>query len=73
MARFDPNFFVAVDDEQLAVQRLRSREWREVLLDGKDKIIRKGCVRQLVATPIFHGVVEVRIKALDKKASNDQG
>jgi hypothetical protein len=40
-------------------QRIESKEWKQLLLNGGDKIIFKGCVRILKAKSLGYGVVEV--------------
>ena len=40
-------------------QRMTTREWRQVLLDGDDKVTFNGRVRQLVTNDIGAGVLEV--------------
>ena len=40
-------------------QRMSIKAWEELLLNHEDKIIFKGCVRQLEAKRIFGSVVEV--------------
>jgi hypothetical protein len=48
-------------DEQ-HVQRVTRTQWREALLLNLDRIVIKGCKRQLVATSIGCGVMEVTLK-----------
>ena len=40
-------------------QRMTTREWKEVLLQDRDKIFFKGNARQLVAKRLGVGVVEI--------------
>jgi hypothetical protein len=45
-------------------QRIRAKQWTEVLLNGDDTIIRKGKIRQMVAKNLGYGVVEISLKPL---------
>ncbi|MCK4815454.1 hypothetical protein KA005_06775 [bacterium] len=49
------------------IQRLTCKEWKEVLLEYKDRIIVKGRVRQLVAKNLGYGVVEVSLEPLSEE------
>lgn len=40
-------------------QRMTTKEWKNILLDGKDTIIFHGLVTPLKAKKLGHGVVEV--------------
>ena len=48
-------------------QRMRTREWREILLAERDHIIVFGLCRRLVGKPLGAGVVEVRLEPLEKE------
>ena len=48
-------------------QRITAKQWRDVLLDNRDKIIKKGRVRTLIATNLGYGVVEVSLEPLEEK------
>lgn len=43
-------------------QRMTTKEWKQILLDERDKIIIAGTLTQLVAKPLGCGVVEVGAK-----------
>jgi len=47
--------------------RCTARVWKEVLLSNKDKIIVKGCVRQLTAKNMGVGVYEVSMLPMPKE------
>ena len=40
-------------------QRITTKEWRTILLEGKDTIIFRGHMRKLIGKRIFPGVVEI--------------
>lgn len=46
-------------------QRITGKEWKEALLDYRDRIIIKGNIRQLLAENLGYGVVEVSLKPLE--------
>ena len=43
-------------------QRMPSKSWRKILLDGEDRIIFHGHTRTLIAKNLGAGVVEVKKK-----------
>ena len=45
-------------------QRITSKEWKQLLLDGNDKVIFHGTFRQLKAKSLGVGVMEVYKKPL---------
>ena len=47
-------------------QRIATKDWREALLDNRDKIIVKGHIRQLLAKNLGYGVVEVSLQPLSE-------
>lgn len=40
-------------------ERFTTAQWKQILLDHRDRIIYKGCVCQLIAKKLGYGVVEV--------------
>lgn len=56
--------------EEFAYQRMLVKDWRKVLMEYRDSVLRQGSVRQLVAKNIGAGVVEIRLKPLPKEESN---
>ena len=46
-------------------QRVTTKEWREILLDGDDRMIFHGRVRQLVGKKLGAGVVEISKASLE--------
>ena len=46
-------------------QRMKSKEWAEILLANEDKGIIKGRIRTFVATKLGYGVVEISLKPLE--------
>ncbi len=48
-------------------QRMPANQWRQILLDGCDKIMVAGYLRQLKAKKLGYGVVEVYKEPLDVK------
>jgi len=40
-------------------QRMPVSTWKKILLDNNDRIIVKGCLRQLIAKKMGYGIVEV--------------
>ena len=52
-------------DEGLVAQRMRDKEWAEILLANEDKITVRGRLRQLVAKKLGYGVVEITLSPLD--------
>ena len=40
-------------------QRITTKEWSQILLNGKDTIIYKGNLVKLMAIPLGYGIVEV--------------
>lgn len=53
--------------EGLAYQRVTTKEWKAMLLAGRDKPIIKGRLRQIVAKNLWAGVVELRLAPLKDK------
>lgn len=47
-------------------QRMTTKQWKKLLLEGEDKLIFRGKVTQLVAKKLGYGVVEVS-KNLEEK------
>lgn len=56
------NRFWYVEDH---TQRITTKDWKEVLLDNRDKLIKQGHIRQLVAKNLGYGVVEVSLEPLE--------
>ena len=46
-------------------QRMTAKQWRQILLDGNDKVIFRGVVRCLIAKNLGYGVVEVFKKEVE--------
>lgn len=53
---------------ELHRQRMTTKEWRTVLLDGADEVFIHGHLRQLVAKNLGAGVVEVSVAPLREAA-----
>ena len=57
-------------DQEDFVERMTAKQWRQVLLAGRDTLIVKGKVRRLKAKNLGCGVVEVTkvpLKALRRR------
>ncbi len=50
--------------EELAYQRVTTKEWKAMLLAERDRPIIRGSLRQIVAKRLGAGVVELRLKPL---------
>ena len=50
--------------EELAYQRVTTKDWKVMLLSERDKPIIRGHVRQIVAKRLGAGVVELRLKPM---------
>lgn len=55
IAVLDNNHYTVEDFSE----RLTTKEWQSLLLNGKDIIVYRGCVRKIVAKNLGYGVVEV--------------
>lgn len=49
-------------------QRIKSKDWREILLNDDDKIIFQGCVTPLIAKNLGCGVYEVSKQIMETDA-----
>lgn len=58
------NRFWQIADESLVQQRMRAKDWAELLLSSKDKVIIRGRLRTLVAKKMGYGVVEITLEPL---------
>ena len=50
--------------EDLAYQRVTTKEWKAMLLAERDRVIIRGHVRQIVAKRLGAGVLELKIKPM---------
>jgi hypothetical protein len=60
---WEARFWTTPNDDHS--QRIRSTEWRDVLLENRDKICVRGNIRQLIAKNLGYGVVEVTVAPLE--------
>jgi len=58
------NRFWQIADESLVQQRMRAKDWAEILLSSKDKVIIRGRLRTLVAKKMGYGVVEITLEPI---------
>ena len=65
------NRFWQIADESLVQQRMRAKDWAELLLDSKDKVIIRGRLRTLVAKKLGYGVVEITLEPLTNIAGGN--
>jgi len=65
------NRFWQIADESLVQQRMRSKDWAEILLSSKDKIIVRGRLRTLVAKKMGYGIVEITLQPLTKQEGGE--
>ena len=49
------------------VQRMTNKQWKTILLQGKDQIIFHGYLRKLKAKKLGYGVVEVYKSSLGRR------
>ena len=50
--------------EKYASQRVTTKQWRNMLLEGKDTMIKNGRIRKIVAKRLGAGVLELRLAPL---------
>lgn len=50
--------------EEVAYQRVTTKEWKAMLLADRDRPIIRGYLRQIVAKRLGAGIVELRLKPM---------